>query len=163
MTTRRLLPLLLTLLLVLPGAAAAADPALEEARAAGIELANRDRAANGLTPLRPDPVLNRAAQAHAEDMLARGYFAHRAPDGGTLRDRFAAAGGTTWSRLAENIATCDGCPDPLGARRLAQVQDGWMNSPGHRANILNPQLDLIGYGLAVAGRRSYAVQVFGAR
>ncbi|WP_282776398.1 MULTISPECIES: CAP domain-containing protein [unclassified Nocardia] len=119
-----------------------------------IELTNRERIRAGLPPLTPDPLLTRAAQAHSADMVARDFYAHTCPDGSRPWDR-AAAAGCTRRTIGENIA--NGYHDP------AEVVDGWMNSPGHRANILKPDFTHIGVGLVGGGRNgTYWTQLFGA-
>ncbi|MFF7731612.1 CAP domain-containing protein [Streptomyces sp. NPDC007984] len=121
--------------------------------AAVVELTNRERTRHGLTPLSADPSLTSAAQAHSADMVARAFYAHTAPDGGQPWDRAAAAGSTRRS-IGENIA--------CGQRSPAGVVEGWMNSPGHRANILKPGFTHIGVGLAGGGRAGmYWTQLFG--
>ena len=62
--------------------------------------------------MKPGPTLDKAAQAHAEDMLQRHYYAHETPEGKDPRDRFLAAGGSPSSLVEENIARCAGCPVP---------------------------------------------------
>ncbi len=84
--------------------------------------------------------LDVAAQRHAEDMLARSYFAHRSPDGTSVRER-APAAGYDWSAIGENLAE--------GQRTLDQAVDGWMASPGHRENILDHRFTESGVGLAL--------------
>lgn len=113
-----------------------------------ITLVNDQRAAAGVHALRFDPSLARAAQAHAEDMLARNYFDHVSPDGRRFSDRAAAAGYQGFA-TGENIAQ--------GQRSAAEVMNGWMNSPGHRRNILSSDSNEIGIGVA---ERTW-VQVFG--
>ncbi|MCK8437704.1 stress protein [Streptomyces sp. D2-8] len=121
--------------------------------AAMIDLTNRERARAGLPPLSADPLLTTAAQAHSADMVARAFYAHTAPDGGQPWDRAAAAGSTRRS-IGENIA--------CGQRSPADVVEGWMNSPGHRANILTPGFTHIGIGFAGGGRAGmYWTQLFG--
>ncbi|MEU9227673.1 CAP domain-containing protein [Streptomyces massasporeus] len=121
--------------------------------AAVIDLTNRERAQHGLLPLSADPLLTTAAQAHSADMVARAFYAHTAPDGSRPWDRAAAAGSTRRS-IGENIA--------CGQRSPADVVEGWMNSPGHRANILKPGFTHIGVGLAGGGRAgTYWTQLFG--
>ncbi|MFJ4277293.1 CAP domain-containing protein [Streptomyces massasporeus] len=121
--------------------------------AAVIDLTNRERARHGLPPLSADPPLTTAAQAHSADMVARAFYAHTAPDGGQPWDRAAAAGSTRRS-IGENIA--------CGQRSPADVVEGWMNSPGHRANILTPGFTHIGVGFAGGGRAGmYWTQLFG--
>ncbi|MEW2812738.1 CAP domain-containing protein [Streptomyces massasporeus] len=121
--------------------------------AAVIDLTNRERAQHGLLPLSADPLLTTAAQAHSADMVARAFYAHTAPDGSRPWDRAAAAGSTRRS-IGENIA--------CGQRSPADVVEGWMNSPGHRANILKPGFTHIGVGFAGGGRAgTYWTQLFG--
>jgi uncharacterized protein YkwD len=78
-------------------------------------------------------------------MASRGYFDHTTPDGVTFDKRITAAG-YRWSNAAENIAKGQSTP--------AAVMQSWMNSPGHRANILNCKLKNIGVGLAYDSRNS---------
>ncbi len=121
--------------------------------AAVVDLTNRERARAGLPPLAGDPLLTTAAQEHSADMVARAFYAHTAPDGSRPWDR-AAAAGSTRRTIGENIA--------CGQRSPADVVEGWMNSPGHRANILNPGFTHIGIGFAGGGRAgTYWTQLFG--
>jgi uncharacterized protein YkwD len=118
------------------------------------ELTNRERARAGLPPLTTDALLTTAAQAHSADMVARVFYSHTSPDGSQPWDR-AAAAGSHRRTIGENIA--------CGQRSPAEVVDGWMNSPGHRANILKPDFTHIGIGLAGGGPAgTYWTQLFGA-
>ncbi|MEV6959957.1 CAP domain-containing protein [Streptomyces sp. NPDC051207] len=118
-----------------------------------VDLTNRERAAAGLPPLAVDPLLTTAAQAHSADMVARDFYSHTSPDGRRPGDRAAAAGSPRRS-VGENIA--------CGQRSPAEVVRGWMNSPGHRANILGPGFTHIGVGFAGGGRSgTYWTQLFG--
>ncbi|MBD0842914.1 MULTISPECIES: CAP domain-containing protein [unclassified Streptomyces] len=119
-----------------------------------VQLTNRERARAGLPPLAVDPALTAAAQAHSADMVARAFYSHTSPDGSQPWDRAAAAGADRRS-IGENIA--------CGQRSAAEVVEGWMNSPGHRANILKPDFTHMGVGFAGGGRAgTYWTQVFGA-
>lgn len=119
-----------------------------------VDLTNRERTRQGLPPLAVDPRLTTAAQAHSADMIARAFYAHTAPDGSRPWDRAAAAGATRRS-IGENIA--------CGQRSPAEVVEGWMNSPGHRANILTPDFTHIGIGFAGGGAAgTYWTQLLGA-
>ncbi|MDT9699095.1 CAP domain-containing protein [Streptomyces sp. P17] len=119
-----------------------------------VELTNRERARAGLSPLAVDPVLTTAAQAHSADMVARAFYAHTSPEGSRPWDRAAAAGSRRRS-IGENIA--------CGQRSPAEVVLGWMNSPGHRANILKRDFTHIGIGFAGGGEAgTYWTQLFGA-
>lgn len=119
-----------------------------------VALTNRERAAAGLRPLAVDPHLTTAAQAHCADMAARRFYSHTSPEGGEPWDR-AAAAGSSRRTIGENIA--------CGQRSAAEVVEGWMNSPGHRANILKPAFTHIGAGYAGGGPAgTYWTQLFGA-
>ncbi|MBK3579847.1 TerD family protein, partial [Streptomyces sp. MBT65] len=119
-----------------------------------VELTNAERARAGLRALAVDPSLAAAAQAHSTDMVARAFYSHTSPDGSQPWDR-AAAAGSRRRTIGENIA--------CGQRSPAQVVEGWMNSPGHRANILKPAFTHIGIGFAGGGQMgTYWTQLFGA-
>lgn len=92
--------------------------------------------------------LTGAAIGHAEDMARLGYFSHSSQDGRQLADRVNATG-YSWRTIGENIAK--------GQRSPKQVVAGWVNSPGHCKNIMNPNFKQIGIGRSGA----YWVQVFG--
>jgi uncharacterized protein YkwD len=145
-----------------PQAAAVPAPdvrGLARLRTAALALANAERAARGLRPLAADPALDRAAEAHAIDMLRRNYFSHVSPEGTRPQTRIRRAGGH-WERTAENIAYCIRCSaDPERLRTYFHA--GWMRSRGHRANILHPRLDRFGFALVERGGTAFAVQVFG--
>lgn len=102
-------------------------------------LANADRASNGIASLEFDATLTEAAQAKADDMAAKGYFAHTSPDGRTLRDWLSAAG-YEYSYAGENLA--------VDFTESADVESAWMNSPTHRANLLKAEYTHVGYGVA---------------
>lgn len=101
---------------------------------------NTFRAQQGLGHLRPNAVLQRAAQAHAEDMASRGYFSHeapRGPNGRTFVQR-ARAAGCALRGGAENIAK--------GQRSEREVFAAWQNSSGHRRNMLGRSYTQYGLG-----------------
>jgi uncharacterized protein YkwD len=112
-----------------------------EARAAVLCLVNQHRAEHGLAPLVEHPVLQAAAQAHAEDMGRRDFFAHENPDGATAHDRISRAG-YRGRRTGENIHWGIGI-----SASPARIVDGWMSSPGHRANILTAEFTHVGTGI----------------
>ncbi|HZB51602.1 MAG TPA: CAP domain-containing protein, partial [Mycobacteriales bacterium] len=129
-------------------------PAPAPAPATGItaevtRLTNVERAKAGCGALRIDSRLTTAAQAHSTDMVDRDYFSHTSPDGEGPGDRAAAAGYDRWS--GENIAA--------GYPTAAAVVQGWMNSAGHKANILNCQSKATGVGYDA--RRNMWTQMFG--
>ncbi|WP_372424982.1 CAP domain-containing protein [Salinarimonas chemoclinalis] len=154
---------LLAVPLVLPATAQdVATGDLPALRAEALAEVNASREEAGLAPLEPGDTLDAIAQGHAEDMLARDYFAHASPEGETVGDRFRAAGGATSEIVAENLGVCEGCPVPPGEDRVEAMHRGWMESPGHRANILREGLTRFGFGIAAdpASRRTLAVQTF---
>ena len=148
----RCLAALLVCAAIAPASASAASPCddadgsleqlgLPTARAATLCLLNRERAAHGRRALRASDKLSRAAQGHAADMVDRRYFAH-----GNFGARIARTG---WGRhrrtytIGENL----GYATAGGATPRAIVA-AWMQSPGHRANILQRRFHAIGIGIA---------------
>jgi len=122
------------------------------AEAQVLQIVNAERAKAGCKPLTMDSRLTTAARLHSADMAARHYFDHTTPEGVSFAKRITDAG-YRWSAAAENIAA--------GQQTPAKVMEAWMNSPGHRANILNCGYVNIGIGLAVGGRTPYWTQDFG--
>ncbi len=114
---------------------------LEAARAEALEAVNRLRGEHGREPVRRDRRLEAAAQGHAEDLLRRSYYDHRSPQGGTPASRTRAAGFAPPGVVAENIAK--------GLFTPGETVDRWMNSPGHRKNILLRRVTATGLGVAV--------------
>lgn len=129
-------------------------------RQEALDLTNTARTEAGLPELGPSALLDQVAQEHAVDMLERGYFDHVSPEGETPFERFLAAEGERWGVSGENIASCDGCPTPPDTSRLRSFHHGWMQSPGHRDNILSEGFDSFGFGIAGEGAEIYAVQTF---
>ncbi|MDR6316650.1 CAP domain-containing protein [Actinoplanes couchii] len=117
-----------------------------------LALVNHNRQRAGCEPLTLDMRLIRAANRHAADMARREYFDHETPGGRSAGERVAGAG-YSWSKYSENIAKGQDSP--------FQVVRAWMDSPGHRRNILDCSLDEMGVGLAVSSDRTpYWVQDF---
>lgn len=157
--------ILLSVLLLTSALSVQAAPALQAASLADqvVYLTNLERTQNGLAPLKANPLLQQAAQAHAEAMAQGDFFDHNNPNTGARpADRIVAAG-YSWISVAENIAAGDDTAEGVVA--------GWMDSPGHRANILSPTVVEIGVGYsfdasdtfpdANAPYRYYWVQNFG--
>ncbi|MFI9310830.1 CAP domain-containing protein [Streptomyces triculaminicus] len=138
-----------TVLWARPYSAAGLQRATDEVLA----LTNAERAAAGLPPLAADPRLAAAARDHSTDMVRRDFYSHTTPEGREPWDR-ARAAGAAHRAIGENIA--------CGQRTPAEVVRGWMNSPGHRANILTPGFSHLGVGYAPGGRAgTYWTQLFG--
>lgn len=131
---------------------------LERVRAEVLAQVNLRRRRAGEPPLARSHALEAAAQRHAEDMLARSYFAHQSPQGTTVRTR-AQAAGYEWRSVGENLAE--------GQRTVDEVVEAWMRSAPHRANILDRDFIDTGIGLALGRdprtgeRRILWVQTFG--
>jgi uncharacterized protein YkwD len=102
-----------------------------------LDLVNQQRQQHGCAALVLSAQLSAAANAHSQDMALHDLFSHTGADGSTMVSR-AEAAGYSYSMLAENLAA--------GASTAAEVMDGWMISPGHRANILNCDLHELGVG-----------------
>ncbi len=152
---------ILCVAIILAGPAAAQTLAPETARQRALDLVNQSRRAHQLPPLTLETKLNEAAQGHAADMAKRNYYAHNSPEGKSVGDRFQKVGGSRWLLTAENIAKCADCRPPLSDDVLLRLQEGWMNSPGHRANILHKGLATFGFGIVLDARGGlYAVQNF---
>ncbi|MEV5974011.1 CAP domain-containing protein [Streptomyces sp. NPDC051921] len=139
---------------------AAARPVSLPERAAGtvapyatqvVALANAERRRAGCPPLRSDARLREAAQRHADDMAARVSYAHVGKDGRDAGDRISTAG-YDWSSWGENIHR--------GPESPAQAVEDWMNSPGHRKNILNCAFQDIGVGVNLRANGPWWVQDF---
>ncbi len=115
-----------------------------------LALTNSERARTGCTPLRINTRLAAAAQSHTRWQVDHG-MSHTGEGGSAPWDR-ASAAGYRWLRVGENVAA--------GYGTASAVMAGWMNSPGHRANILNCTFREIGIGLADGGGGPYWTQLF---
>ncbi|MFI7243130.1 CAP domain-containing protein [Streptomyces qinglanensis] len=115
-----------------------------------VALVNKERAKAGCKRLTVNAKLTKAAQAHSEDMAAHKNMSHTGSDGSSPGDRVERAG-YSWSTYGENVAYGYSSPE--------SVMEGWMNSSGHRANILNCDFEEIGVGHAQPGH--YWTQDFG--
>jgi uncharacterized protein YkwD len=113
---------------------------LGRVRAGILAAVDAERKRAGVPPLRPNGRLDQAAQRHAQDMLARHYFAHESPEGHTVRER-ARDAGYDWRAIGENIAE--------GQLSVQEVMETWMHSPPHRRNILDRDFKELGVGLAL--------------
>ncbi|MGA9225520.1 MAG: CAP domain-containing protein [Mesobacillus sp.] len=114
-----------------------------------VELTNQERAKNGLKPLALDTALSKVAREKSRDMQNKGYFSHTSPTYGSPFDMMKKFG-ITYRSAGENIAM--GQPTPEA------VVKAWMNSAGHRANILNSSYTHIGVGHIASG--NYWTQMF---
>jgi uncharacterized protein YkwD len=120
-----------------------------------IQLINAERAKVGLSALSAQEQIYSAAQLHSSDMACNNYLSHTGLDGSTVGERTQRQG-YSWSSVGENIAAGYSSPE--------SVVQGWMNSPGHKANILGASYTEIGIGYAfgnASGYGSYWTAVFG--
>ncbi len=117
-----------------------------------IRLVNVERSKRGLQLLKANWQLSRVARYKSQDMINKGYFSHTSPTYGSpfkMMESF----GIRFSAAGENIA--------MGQRSPADVMNAWMNSPGHRNNILSPSFSEIGVGFAKGSNgRLYWTQMF---
>lgn len=116
------------------------------------ELTNQERAKQGLKPLTFNWELGRVARDKSEDMIAKNYFSHTSPTYGSPFDMMKAYG-ISYRTAGENIAS--------GQRTAQAVVTAWMNSEGHRKNILNPNFTEIGVDYATKSNGTpYWTQMF---
>ena len=112
--------------------------------------ANAERAQRGLQPLKWDETLHRAAQRHAGEMAARESISHQYPGELDLAGRGRSAG-AKFTVISENVAEAWSAPE---------IHDAWMQSPGHRANLLDPRVNSVGISVLRRGGQLYAVEDF---
>jgi Cysteine-rich secretory protein family len=110
---------------------------------------NAERTKRGLLPLKSNAALTRAAEWLAKDMAERGYFDHTDRQGRDIDKRLPDFGYAEYRAMGENIAA--------GQRSAEEVVAGWMKSPGHRANILEPKFREIGVGITT-GRGNFGAR-----
>jgi uncharacterized protein YkwD len=118
------------------------DPKVrQDLEAAMLKLVNDERVKHGLQPVKADPEMAVVARLHSKDMFARGYFSHHTPEGKDPFDRMKQQG-VKFVTAGENLAL---------AQTLKLAHNGLMNSPGHRANILQPAFGRLGIGILDGG------------
>ncbi|MFI1729867.1 CAP domain-containing protein [Streptomyces acidicola] len=122
-----------------------------KAEAEVLRLVNEERQKAGCSPVAANSALSDLASAFSQDMAKRGFFEHTDPDGESPWDRAAALGITDLG--GENIAR--------GQATAAAVMEAWMNSPGHRANILNCDFKTLGVGVQLGSGGPWWTQDFG--
>lgn len=114
-----------------------------------LNLVNKERSANGLSPLSFDTKVQKAADTRAEEI--KKSFSHTRPDGKTFSTALTEAG-ASFNGAGENIA--------IGQKTPEEVVSAWMNSSGHRANILNSKYKYIGIGCVKSGSGYAWTQLF---
>ena len=123
---------------------------LSSSEQALFDAANRERAARRLAPLKWNPALASAARAHAQKMARENTLSHQFPGEMDLGTRVRLAG-VRFRAVAENVAQ---------GPSAASIHTQWINSPPHRANLLDPELDSIGIAVAEGQGQLFAVQDF---
>lgn len=112
--------------------------------------ANAERLQRGLAPLHWDATLHEAAQRHAGEMVARESISHQYPGEADLARRGQTAG-ARFTVISENVAEAWSAPE---------IHEAWMESPGHRANLLDPRVDAVGISVERRDGQMYAVEDF---
>ena len=118
---------------------------------------NEQRVKAGLSPLSYSDTMQKYARMKSEDMAKNNYFDHKDKSGKLMSDKMKADG-VQYSAWGENIAYISGISDPTELANM--FMKNWMNSPGHRANILSPNFKSIGVGVYKSGTKVYATQEF---
>lgn len=136
-----------------------AGPSNEDFERAIHTEVNDVRARNGLNALEYSAGLGGVARDHSRDMDARDYFDHDSPEGWTPQDRVDASDDVQ-CRVGENIYTESGFSHSDAERVAERVVDSWMDSPGHRANILFEEWSTEGIGVHIDGRDLWVTQKF---
>ncbi len=129
-----------------------------------LELVNNERTNAGLDPLLIDEQLDAAANLHTDEMAQADLMSHQLNGEASLGDRVSSTG-YDWNNIGENVAAGQTTPEEV----MYHEDWGWMNSPGHRANILNPNFTHLGVGYANVpddndsynDQDTYWTQVFG--
>lgn len=116
-----------------------------------VDLVNQERTNRGLNPLKFNSELSNVATVKSQDMIDKNYFDHTSPTYGSPFDMINQFG-ISYTAAGENIA--------MGQKSPQQVMDSWMNSPGHKANILSKDFTEIGVGIASNGSSLYWTQMF---
>lgn len=128
---------------------------LTSAEQSVLELTNKARQEAGAAPLKIDMAITQVARARSKDMGDKNYFSHTSPTGETANSLMKEAG-ISFIRSGENIGKGSGTPDST----VNSIFNAWMNSSGHKANIVNKGYGRIGIGVVAAGNLVYYTQVF---
>jgi uncharacterized protein YkwD len=120
------------------------------------DLINEERRKKGLGELTWDASLSRLARDYSQKMARENFFSHYDGNGEAVDDRAKAMRIKNWSKIGENLFFCEGYDNPN-----ATAVRGWMKSPTHRDNILDPDYNVSGIGVAqTASGKIYVTQVF---
>lgn len=133
------------------------DKYIAEIEQAIFQRVNQERTAAGLPALTYNTTMEHYARLKSQDMGDRGYFDHTNPEGKLITEQMKADG-VSYRAWGENIAYISGMSD--NAQLATKFMDNWMNSSGHRANILSSNFSSIGIGVYKIGNTYYATQEF---
>ena len=120
-----------------------------------LALTNKQRRQHGCARLRNSPALRKAARSHTVSMALAGTMSHQLPGEAVFSRRITQAGYRPWRRVAENVARGFGSPEDVVA--------AWLDSPGHRRNILDCRLRELGVGVVLQDGQLWWTQDFGRR
>jgi hypothetical protein len=120
-------------------------------------LTNRERSRHGLIPVQRLAKLEDVSMFHSTNMARKGFFNHLDPEGSFPKDRIRKIHPELIARVGENLAMVASAPEEELAPLLVKY---WMNSPGHRANILEPSWTHLGLGFHQTGCYVFATQLF---
>lgn len=137
--------------------AESSDKFIAEIEQAIFQRVNQERSAAGLSELSYNTTMEHYARIKSQDMGDRGYFDHTNPEGKLITEQMKADG-VSYRAWGENIAYISGMSG--NAQLATKFMDNWMNSPGHRANILSSNFGSIGIGVYKIGNTYYATQEF---
>lgn len=119
------------------------------------DLINEERRKRGLNPVIYDAALSQVARNYSHKMATENFFEHTAPDGSQVQNR-AENAGIRFNAIGENLAFAQGMPQDIAV----EFSQGWMNSPGHRENILTPDWQKSGMGISIKNGKVLATQLF---
>ncbi len=127
------------------------------------QFTNEARRKNGLPPLEPDQTLMSLARGKSDDMSKRQYFSHPDPEGKTIREHYAKVKPTLGGMVGVGENICTGGKNAYDDTTTAarRIVDGFMVSPGHRQNILQPAYTHLGIGISIKDKEYFVTQCFG--
>ena len=135
-------------------------PLIETLRWQVLQASNAERARAGLSPLAGDPVLDAAAARYSEKMRDFNFFDHVSPDGEALNARLPRGEMWRYQGLGENLWSGQGALDWRSDVISAEAAANWVESPGHRENILDPAYTVAGVGSAMRGDQLYITMLY---
>lgn len=140
-----------------PAQSVASDQFMSDVEKIIFTKVNEERAKAGVPALTYNTTMEKYARVKSKDMGDRGYFSHNDPEGKLMSDRMRSEG-VAYNSWGENIAYIGGVSEPTALAN--QFMTNWMNSQGHRQNILSTNFTSIGVGVYKIGNKVYATQQF---